>query len=148
MAGILETQGLTKQYQMGEVPVDALRAVDFYVQEGEFVAIVGPSGCGKSTLLRILGGLLMPTEGRVRLDGEPPASRRRQVGYVFQQATLMPWRTVLRNVALPLEVAGMPLSQATDRACEVLAQVGLQGFEQVYPRELSGGGPARGAASG
>jgi NitT/TauT family transport system ATP-binding protein len=117
----------------------ALDGVGLTVAEGEFVAIVGPSGCGKSTLLRILGGLLMPTEGRVRLDGEPPASRRRQVGYVFQKVSLMPWRTALGNVTLPLAVAGTSKAKAEQRARDLLTLVGLEEFEGAFPRALSGG---------
>jgi NitT/TauT family transport system ATP-binding protein len=109
------------------------------VGPGEFVAIVGPSGCGKSTLLRILAGLLVPTEGRVHLDGRALSVPRRQVGFVFQNVNLMPWRTVLRNVTLPLEVAGMPKPQAEQRARELVALVGLAGFEQAFPKALSGG---------
>lgn len=106
---------------------------------GEFVAIVGPSGCGKSTLLRILGGLLTPTEGDVYLEGERLATPRRRVAYVFQNINLMPWRTVLRNVTLPLEVARIPATEAAQRAQNLLLLVGLEGFEGAYPRQLSGG---------
>jgi NitT/TauT family transport system ATP-binding protein len=113
----------------------ALDRVSLAVCQGEFVAIVGPSGCGKSTLLRILGGLLVPTEGVVRLDGRVFRAPRREVGYLFQNVNLMPWRTVLQNVTLPLEVAEVP----QPRAREILALVGLTGFEQAYPGELSGG---------
>jgi NitT/TauT family transport system ATP-binding protein len=109
------------------------------VRRGEFVAIIGPSGCGKSTLLRILGGLLVPTSGRVYLNGSSLDSPRRQVSYVFQKVNLMPWRTVLRNVTLPLEVAGVPWIEAERRGRELLALVGLEDFEATYPRELSGG---------
>jgi NitT/TauT family transport system ATP-binding protein len=113
--------------------------VDLTVCDGEFVAIVGPSGCGKSTLLRILGGLLLPTAGQVCLQGEQLLSPRRQVGFVFQNANLMPWRTVLRNVSLPLEVAGVRWAEAEPRALDLLKLVGLRGFEDAYPRQLSGG---------
>jgi NitT/TauT family transport system ATP-binding protein len=109
------------------------------VREGEFVAIVGPSGCGKSTLLRIMGGLLLPSQGQVYLDGEQLLAPRRQVGFVFQSVNLMPWRTVLRNVTLPLELARAPMAEAEARARDLLVLVGLKGFEDAYPRELSGG---------
>jgi NitT/TauT family transport system ATP-binding protein len=131
--------GIRHVYRSRQGDLLALDGVGLTVAEGEFVAIVGPSGCGKSTLLRILGGLLMPTEGQVRLDGEPPASRRRQVGYVFQRVSLMPWRTVLGNVTLPLEVAGTPKAKAEQRARDLLTLVGLEEFEGVFPRALSGG---------
>jgi len=100
---------------------------------------VGPSGCGKSTLLRILGGLLAPTEGRVHLDSRPLSSPRRQVGYVFQKMSLMPWRTVLGNVVLPLQVAGTSRTEAKRRAQDLIDLVGLTGFGSAYPRQLSGG---------
>jgi NitT/TauT family transport system ATP-binding protein len=117
----------------------ALDGVDMAVCEGEFVAIVGPSGCGKSTLLRIMGGLLLPSQGQVYLDGEQLLAPRRQVGFVFQSVNLMPWRTVLRNVTLPLELARAPMAEAEARARDLLVLVGLKGFEDAYPRELSGG---------
>ena len=117
----------------------ALDGVSLAVAQGEFVAIVGPSGCGKSTLLRILGGLLVPSQGSVWLEGEPLSSPRRQVAYVFQDVNLMPWRSVLHNVTLPLEVAHVSRAQAEQRAAELLRLVGLAGFEGGYPRALSGG---------
>jgi NitT/TauT family transport system ATP-binding protein len=113
--------------------------VSVAVAHGEFVAIIGPSGCGKSTLLRILGGLLVPTEGDVYLEGERLVAPRRRVAYVFQDVNLMPWRTVLRNVTLPLEVAGVSAAEAVQRARSLLSLVGLEGFEGAYPRQLSGG---------
>lgn len=136
---LLVAEGLCHLYPTRQGPLLALDRVDLAVRQGEFVAIVGPSGCGKSTLLRILGGLLAPTEGQVRLDGQLLSSPLRQVSYVFQQVNLMPWRTVLRNVTLPLEVAGVPRPQAEQRGRELIALVGLEGFEAAYPRVLSGG---------
>ena len=106
---------------------------------GEFVCLVGPSGCGKSTLLRVLAGLLPPNYGRVWLDGRPVTAPRRQVGIVFQQANLMPWRTVLGNVLLPLEVSGLPSAEARKRATALLQLVGLCDFGNAYPADLSGG---------
>ena len=126
-------------------PTRALASTSLQVDADEFVAIVGPSGCGKTTLLRILGGLLQPTRGRVILRGEPLAGPRPEIGYVFQHANLMPWRTVLRNVGLPLELQGRPAAEIDERARAVLALVGLQGFEQSYPRQLSGGMAQRAA---
>ena len=136
---VLAAEGLCHEYRSGSGRLLALDGVSLAVGRGEFIAIAGPSGCGKSTLLRILGGLLNPTEGRVLLDGEPLPAPRRQVGYVFQKVNLMPWRTVLRNVTLPLEVAEVPRRRAERQAREMLALVGLTGFEGVYPRQLSGG---------
>lgn len=139
MKPALVAEGLHHVYRTAQGELLALDGVGLTVQEAEFVAIVGPSGCGKSTLLRILGGLLEPTEGRVELNGQPPTSPQHHVGYVFQNVNLMPWRTVLRNVTLPLELSGMPRARAEPQARELIALVDLADFEQVYPRELSGG---------
>lgn len=126
-------------------PTRALASTSLQVAAGEFVCVVGPSGCGKTTLLRILGGLLQPTRGRVTLKGEVLTGPRPEIGYVFQHANLMPWRTVLRNVGLPLELQRRPAQEIETRARAVLALVGLQGFEQSYPRQLSGGMAQRAA---
>ena len=139
MTFALEATGICHTFSGAQGELVALDGVDLVVREGEFVAIVGSSGCGKSTLLRILGGLVIPTEGHVRLDGRALLSPQRRVSYVFQAVNLMPWRTVLRNVTLPLEVAGTAREPAIDRAREILSLVGLEGFEGAYPRELSGG---------
>ena len=115
----------------------ALRDIDLSVAEGEFVSLVGPSGCGKSTLLRLVAGLAHPTVGSVERPGidETPGS----VGFVFQDAHLLPWRTVRRNVELLLEIQNISGEKRRRRAQEVLARVGLEGFEDAYPRQLSGG---------
>lgn len=147
MEPVLVARGLRHIYRSGQGELIALDRVDLAMSQGEFLAVVGPSGCGKSTLLRILGGLLVPTEGQVHLDGERLASpgglglrlRPGQVGFVFQKMNLMPWRTVLRNITLPLEVAGVPRAEADRRAKDLVVLVGLEGFEGSYPRELSGG---------
>jgi NitT/TauT family transport system ATP-binding protein len=139
VAATLEAWGIRHHYAGANGDLLALDGLDLSVGQGEFVSIVGPSGCGKSTLLRILGGVLATTEGWVHLHGQPLDSPRRQVGYVFQSVNLMPWRTVLRNVTLPLEVASMPRPTREERACAMLELVGLAGFEATYPRQLSGG---------
>jgi NitT/TauT family transport system ATP-binding protein len=136
---VLAAEGIRHVYRRDQGDLQALDGVTLTIGQGEFVTIVGPSGCGKSTLLRAVGGLLSPTAGTIHLDGRPLDSPRRQVGFVFQRVSLMPWRTVLRNVTLPLEIAGVPLVQAERRAQVLLALVGLEGFEKAYPRELSGG---------
>ncbi len=110
----------------------ALSQTSFDVHPGEFVAVVGPSGCGKSTLLRIASGLTAPTTGMVSVD-------RSKLGYVFQDATLLQWRNVRRNVELLAELEGMPKAERIRRAAENIAVVGLNGFEDKYPRQLSGG---------
>jgi NitT/TauT family transport system ATP-binding protein len=117
----------------------ALVGLDVSVNAGEFLSLVGPSGCGKSTALRLIAGLTPPSDGRVRWDGRdqpPPAG---EIGFVFQEATLMPWAPALANVTLPLKLARLPRRESQDRARDALALVGLAGFERAYPRELSGG---------
>jgi NitT/TauT family transport system ATP-binding protein len=117
----------------------ALDGVSLTADEGEFLAVVGPSGCGKSTLLRLLAGLEHPMRGEVRFRGQALTSPRREIGFVFQRASLMPWRTVLDNIALPLEIGQMPHEAALARAREWVALVGLGGFAHTYPAQLSGG---------
>ncbi|MBI3764375.1 MAG: ABC transporter ATP-binding protein [Chloroflexi bacterium] len=117
----------------------ALDEVSFDVAPQEFVCLVGPSGCGKSTLLRTLAGLERPTSGKVIFEGEPLVAPRRRIGFVFQKANLMPWRTVLANVMLPLELTNVPGDEARPRAMELIELVGLRGFESNRPRDLSGG---------
>ncbi|MFI9113849.1 ABC transporter ATP-binding protein [Streptomyces venezuelae] len=117
----------------------ALDSVDLEIPAGEFVVVVGPSGCGKSTLLDLLGGLSRPTSGRILLDGKPVTGPGLDRGIVFQQYALLPWRTALGNVEFGLEATGVPRRQRADRAREFLELVGLTGFEDRHPHELSGG---------
>ncbi|MEV7225552.1 ABC transporter ATP-binding protein [Polymorphospora sp. NPDC051019] len=117
----------------------ALAGVTLDVYEGEFLAIVGPSGCGKSTLLNMAAGLMTPTVGRVEYRGRQVRGPNRQVGYVTQKDQLLPWRTVEKNVMLPLEFRGVTAAEAKRRAGAVIEQVGLRGFENSYPGQLSGG---------
>jgi len=122
--------------------VEALRGVDCTLRRGELVALVGPSGCGKSTLLRVLAGLAPPTTGTVEIASRPPAEARRDtapIGVVFQQPTLLAWRTVVRNTALPLELAGVSGATRDADARALLATVGLADFADAYPHQLSGG---------
>ncbi|HEX8913467.1 MAG TPA: ATP-binding cassette domain-containing protein, partial [Humisphaera sp.] len=119
--------------------VEAIRRVDLDVAAGEFVAVLGPSGCGKSTLLRLIAGLDRPTAGGVAVGAGGPFDRRRDVAYVFQDAHLLPWRTVLANAALPLELQGVGEAEQAEAARAALASVGLTGFEERYPAQLSGG---------
>lgn len=118
----------------------ALQDVNVEVYTGEFVSLLGPSGCGKSTLLRIIAGLGEATAGTVLVEGATPNSPRQQpLGFVFQDANLLPWRSVLGNVMLPLELTGVAKKERVSRAKEVLELVGLGGFTKAYPKELSGG---------
>ena len=139
MGPILAADEITMTFLGQQGSLEALEGVSLQVGAGEFLCIVGPSGCGKSTLLRVLGGLVQPTSGRVYLEGELLTAPRRQMGFVFQKANLMPWRTVLRNVTLPLAIKGMKAEEADQKARELLKLVELEGFEDAYPHELSGG---------
>ncbi|MBP7228480.1 MAG: ABC transporter ATP-binding protein [Longilinea sp.] len=137
-AAVVQVEDLTVQFPPAageENNLQALGPVSFAVQPQEFVAVLGPSGSGKSTLLRVLAGLLPPSTGRVQVCGGSTA----QVGLVFQQANLMPWRNVLQNITLPLELRGVPQAEAQRLGREWIEVIGLQGFESAWPRELSGG---------
>lgn len=117
----------------------ALADVSFDVAPGAFVSLVGPSGCGKTTLLHIIAGLITPERGQIWLDGELIRQPQRRVGLVFQQSNLMPWRTVLDNLTLPLELAGISLPERTQQAETMIGRLGLSGFRGAFPAELSGG---------
>jgi NitT/TauT family transport system ATP-binding protein len=130
---------LWMRYGDGDDAVVALADIDFTVRDGEFVSIVGPSGCGKSTLLRILAGLMPQTDGDASLAGSAIQGPRRDIGVVFQSPVLFPWRTVLGNAELPVDVQRLDRKAMRVRAMELLKLVGLDGFEGRYPRELSGG---------
>jgi NitT/TauT family transport system ATP-binding protein len=125
--------------------VRALDGIDLDIPDGEFVAIVGPSGCGKSTLLKLVSGLRAPTSGRIAVYDRPVTGPRSDVGIVFQSPVLLPWRTVLENVMLPIDVLKLEKARFREKARELLALVGLAGFEGAYPQELSGGMQQRAA---
>ncbi|MHB2166342.1 ABC transporter ATP-binding protein [Alsobacter sp. R-9] len=137
----MEVGGLSLTFETRDGPVYALSNVDLTVEHGEFVSFIGPSGCGKTTLLRVLADLETGTSGSVLVNGVTPeeARRKRQYGYVFQAPALYPWRTVERNVMLPLEIMGFPAAERRERAQRNLALVNLSGFERKYPWQLSGG---------
>ncbi len=148
MTQALETSNLSKQYQMGEVTVDALRGVDFAVQQGEFVAVMGPSGSGKSTLLHLMGGLDTPSDGDIVLGGKRLAHlsddeitivRRRQVGFIFQFFNLLPTLSAAENVALPLLIDGKRIDDYQARVDDLLEMVGLTDRRHHRPDQLSGG---------
>jgi NitT/TauT family transport system ATP-binding protein len=136
---MLSARQLSVWFPNGNGGLQALDKVSFDVAAQQFLAVVGPSGSGKTTLLRLLAGLLRPTHGEVLLEGEAVHEPRRRTGFVFQQANLMPWRTVTANVELPLELEGEAAGRGRARAEEMLALVGLQGFADALPHNLSGG---------
>ena len=131
----VSVQNLSVTYPDGGEGLRALANISFSAAEREFLCVLGPSGSGKSTLLRVLAGIIPPLHGRVDYRG----GSQPRIGFVFQQANLMPWRTVLENITLPLELQGVPAEEATARAVEQVMTMGLQGFEKSYPAELSGG---------
>lgn len=137
----IEARGLDLVFQTADGPVHALKGVDLTIARGDFVSFIGPSGCGKTTFLRVAADLEQPTGGAMRVNGVSPAAAReaRAYGYVFQAAGLFPWRTIGRNVALPLEIMGYPAAERAARVARVLELVELTGFEKKYPWQLSGG---------
>jgi NitT/TauT family transport system ATP-binding protein len=132
---------LSLVFQTADTPVTALSNVNLTIARGAFVAFIGPSGCGKTTLLRVIADLEQPTSGSMLVNGVTAEAARlsRAYGYVFQAAALYPWRNVLQNVMLPLEIIGVPADQRRERALKQLALVGLEGFERKHPWQLSGG---------
>ncbi len=138
---MLEVEGVSKRYGSDERAVVALADVSLSVADGEFAALVGPSGCGKTTLLNLIAGLDDHDSGRILVDGETPSAEERlqRFGYMPQEDMLFPWRNVLDNVSLGLEVLGLPKGEARERAAEMFPQFGLGGFEHRRPHELSGG---------
>ena len=135
----LQVQSLSKVYPTDDGPVRALDRVSISQHKGEFVSLVGPSGCGKSTLMMIAAGLVSASDGRILVDGEPVRKARTDIGIVFQNHVLLDWRTTLQNVLLQAEARDMDMGKAELRARELLAAVGLGGFEDKYPKSLSGG---------
>ncbi len=134
---LIRMEGVSKRFANGTV---AVRDMNLDIREGEFVSFLGPSGCGKSTALKMIAGLLSISAGEITVNGHPPGKGAEQdIGFVFQDPTLMPWATVFENVFLPLRLRGMSRADARDRIEEALASVGLAKFTNAYPRELSGG---------
>jgi len=136
---LLEVKDLGVTFTDEKGSLQALNQINFSIDREQFVCVVGPSGSGKSTLIRVLAGLLEPTSGAVMLDGIPITEPRLGVGIVFQKANLMPWRSVLRNITLPLELNKISPGEAAERAQELIDLVGLTGFEDWLPQDLSGG---------
>ncbi len=138
---VVEAKNLGLTFMTNDGPVRALSDVDLTIGKGEFVSFIGPSGCGKTTFLRVIADLEKPTEGTVSVNGMSPeqAREKRAYGYVFQAAALFPWRTIDRNVALPLEIMGVSAAEQKTRISRVMDLVNLTGFENKYPWQLSGG---------
>jgi NitT/TauT family transport system ATP-binding protein len=136
---VIQVRNISATFPNGNGGLRALERLSFDVDAQQFVCILGPSGSGKSTLLRILAGLLTPTSGEVIYRGQRLSGPRREVGFVFQKANLMPWRTVVENITLPLDLAAQPRMHAIAQAEEMVELVGLTGFEHTLPRDLSGG---------
>ena len=142
---LIHAHGLSKTYVTGSGEVTALKGLDFEIYDGEFVSVVGQSGCGKSTLLKLLAGLLPYTAGSVELNGKPLRGPTREAAVVFQSPVLLPWRTVLDNVLLPIEFRKLPMASYRQSAVDLLEMVSLSEFAQRYPFELSGGMQQRAA---
>ena len=137
----VDARGVSLTFQTSDGAVEALANVDLQISEGDFVSFIGPSGCGKTTLLRIIADLERPTAGSILINGISPEQARlqRHYGYIFQAPALYPWRTIERNVALPLEIMGFPANQRRERVARYLKLVNLSGFERKFPWQLSGG---------
>jgi NitT/TauT family transport system ATP-binding protein len=132
----IEIAGVTKQYGNAHA---VLQSIDLVVAKQEFISIIGPSGCGKSTILKLIAGLANPTNGTIRVDGMTPLNARETISFVFQDATLLPWRTVKQNIGLGLELEHAPNARREKEIAALLDLVGLTNVAEAYPRELSGG---------
>lgn len=141
MQSIISARNLDLVFQTADGPVHALNDVNLEIGKGEFVSFIGPSGCGKTTFLRVIADLEKPTGGTITVNGMTPEKAReaRAYGYVFQAAALYPWRTIEKNIALPLEIMGISKSEQAERIKRTLALVNLTGFEKKFPWQLSGG---------
>ena len=136
---MLEVNRISKRFTTSDGVIPAVDDISFAIAAGEFVSIIGPSGCGKSTLFNIIGGLVGDYEGQVKVSGDIIHGTHPAIGMVFQEESTFPWRTVLDNVAFPLEISGLATSERLERAQHFVSMVGLEGFERRYPAELSGG---------
>jgi NitT/TauT family transport system ATP-binding protein len=136
---ILVVENIVKRFETQDGVLLAVDDVSFNVVPGEFLSVIGPSGCGKSTLFNVIGGLLGGYDGRVSVAGETVRGPHASIGMIFQEESTFPWRTVIDNVAFPLEIAGMAKAERLERARHFVDLVGLDGFERRYPSELSGG---------
>jgi len=138
-APLIEFRGVGKTFWTDEKEVEAVRRIDLVARGGEFISLIGPSGCGKSTLLNMTAGLFHPTVGDVLYDGHKVTGFNLKTGYMTQNDHLLPWRTVVGNLSVPLEIQGLPRAQIRERVDDLINLVGLKGFEKSYPSQLSGG---------
>lgn len=136
---IIEARGLTKRFRKGTDVITALNDVDLTIERGEFIALVGPSGCGKSTMMNLIAGLLEPSMGEILYDGKPISGPNTAVGYITQKDNLMPWRSVADNVGIGLEIKRVPKAERKPMIDKALKMVGLEGFGDALPQQLSGG---------
>ena len=139
MNGTIQVQNVSKIYETSTDRIEAVSNVSFTAGRGEFIAILGPSGCGKSTLLMMCAGLESITSGTITVDGEAITKPRRHVGIMFQDSTLLPWKTVMDNILFPARIQGRPMNEHRQRAQELIEMVGLSGFADKKPTQLSGG---------
>jgi NitT/TauT family transport system ATP-binding protein len=137
--GFIRVENVRKVYESGRDAVEAVSGVSFHANEGEFIAILGPSGCGKSTLLMMCGGLEPVTSGKISIAGSAVMGPRTSVGVMFQDSTLLPWKTVLQNILFPIKIQKRPMAKYRARAQELIEMVGLGGFADKKPHQLSGG---------
>ena len=138
---VIHASKLSLTFEANDGPVHALKDVDLSIEKGDFVSFIGPSGCGKTTLLRIIADLEHPTSGAITVNGMTPEQARleRAYGYVFQAPALLAWRTIERNIGLPLEIMGLSAAEKAERVARTLGLVGLEGFGRKFPWQLSGG---------
>ncbi|RHW36704.1 ABC transporter ATP-binding protein [Lysinibacillus yapensis] len=135
----IEIHNIYKSFDKRDSAVTVLENINLNVRAGEFISLLGPSGCGKSTLLKLIGGLLDQSSGRLEIDGHAITGPSKKVGFMFQKAVLLPWRTVQQNLLLPIELSKGNVEEANARIGQLLELVGLKGYEHYYPKELSGG---------
>ncbi|AWB45490.1 ABC transporter [Paenibacillus sp. CAA11] len=135
----IEISGVSKWFRRNGEEIPAMRETNLSIEEGRFVSMIGPSGCGKSTLFNIIAGLMPPSTGKVIADGQDIVGKAGYVGYMLQKDMLLPWRTILDNIILGMEIRGVSHQEAVERALPLMEKYGLGGFDKHYPRELSGG---------
>jgi ABC-type nitrate/sulfonate/bicarbonate transport system ATPase subunit len=141
----IEISGVSKIFRKSGKEIVAMQETNLSIETGRFVSIIGPSGCGKSTLFNIIAGLVPPSTGKVLADGEDIIGKNGYVGYMLQKDMLLPWRTIMDNIILGMEIRGIPHKQAVERALPLMEKYGLKGFDKHYPKELSGGMKQRAA---